>query len=288
MQAAIAKALEPKSVRIDTAFTWTGRNSVNARYNAARSFKEHVQKLDIPDGVPYYVVAHSHGGSVVVLALDDEWLRRKVTGLVCLSTPFFHVRARDSRMRNEVFGPGLLAIGLLVAWLTSLHPASTVWTSAGIGLGAILVGLVAPKALSWFGEKALMKMRLPALADVPVLVVRAPADDTSLPLTAFQFVAWLAQWMYWLVNRMANVIRDVLNVRGRAAGAVFVLFCAAWIAFAVVQSGFGWTWQLLSFEAAWQIGEKAGKNAVSAAFVGIFSSSGLALLATCSPPAWPP
>ena len=71
---------------------------------------------------------------------------------------------------------------------------------------------------------------------------------TRRPLTAFQFVAWLAQWMYWMVNGTANVIRDILNVRGRAAGAVFVLFCAISIAFAVVQSEFGWTWQLLSFE----------------------------------------
>ena len=278
MQAAIAKALEPESVRIDTEFKWSGRNSVNARYEAARSFKKHVQNLDIPDGVPFYIVAHSHGGSVAALALDDESLRRKVTGLVCLSTPFFHVRARDSRMRNEVFWPGLLTIGLLVAWLTSLHPASTVWTFAGMGLGAILVGIVAPIVLSRFGKKVLIKMRLRALADVPVLVVRAPADDTSLPLTAFQFVAWLAQWLYWFVNGTANVIRDVLDI-GKGSPSRIRSFLCRLDCGRGCAVGFRLDLELLSFEAAWQIGEKAWKNALSAAFVAIWSSSGLALLA---------
>jgi hypothetical protein len=68
MQTAIAEALKGKSVRIDTDFEWAGQNSVTARYEGAQLFKEHVRGLKIPDGVPYYVVAHSHGGSAVALA----------------------------------------------------------------------------------------------------------------------------------------------------------------------------------------------------------------------------
>jgi hypothetical protein len=280
MQAAITKALEPKSVRIDTEFTWTGRNSVNARDQAARKFQEHVQRLDIPDGVPYYVVAHSHGGSVVALALRDEWLRRKVTGLVCLSTPFFHVRARKSQMNSEDFGRGLFAVGVLVAGgLSSLLPTWSGWTIAGMAVGVVLVGIVTARVLSVFSDRALKKMCFPALADVPVLIVRAPADDTSLPLTAFQFVAWLGQWVYWFFDRVAHMIRAVLDGRGKLAVGALALFLAICLVFAVFRSGYGWTSQLLSSEALWQIAEAAGKNAVSAAFAGMVGSSGLALLA---------
>ncbi len=288
MQAAIAEALQPKSLRIDTNFKWTGRNSVNARYEAASSFKKHVAELHIPDGVPHYVVAHSHGGSVVALALADESLRRKVTGLVCLSTPFFHVRAR-SRIDSGVLVRGLFAVVIVVVlWLFSGYSPSIAWMIAGTLVGAILVGILVAHILSSFSEHVLTKMRLPVLTDVPVLVVRAPADDTSLPLTAFQFFAWLAQWVYWFVNGAANLIQDLLgsnsgrelsDARRKAAAVTLVLLCVVCFALAVFQSDYGWTVDLLSFEATWQVGKTAWNNALAASFAGIMGSSGLALLA---------
>ena len=285
MQAAIAEALKPKSVRIDTGFKWTGRNSVSARHEAVSAFKEHVAKLHIPSGVPYYVVAHSHGGSVVTMALADESLRRNVTGLVCLSTPFFHVRAR-SPLDSGVLVRGLAALVILVVtWLVLRYP-SLGWTIVGTAVGAILGGIVLARRLSSFSRDVLKKMELPVL-DVPVLIVRAPADDTTLPLTAFQFVAWLTQWVYWLVNGVANLMQDLLGssrrelsaARRKAAGWTLLLLCVVSFAFAVYQSGYGWSWDLLSFDAIQKVGGKAWSNALAASFTAITGSSGVALLA---------
>jgi hypothetical protein len=103
-------------------FSWDGRNNWRSRYEAAIRLNEHTEVLR-KDGWRCHLVAHSHGGNVVIRALhqeiakyllnrlnnladygislsdyryDDTWFRIKGLGeIVCLGTPFIDMPQFD-------------------------------------------------------------------------------------------------------------------------------------------------------------------------------------------------
>jgi hypothetical protein len=205
-----------ESVKIHT-FLWSGHNRVGARAKAAEDFAIHLKELEVPAGVPHYVVAHSHGGTVVALALTNKEierrakvnateLRAKVSALVCLSTPFFQVRTRSlADMHPRMLGAGMLANGLLLAWL-SYRGAMWTWPSLiGRALAAIFGIIFVAGALSPIADRVKERMEIQSLERVPVLVVRAPSDDTTLPLTLLQCLGWGGQWAYWFSHQLARL-----------------------------------------------------------------------------------
>jgi hypothetical protein len=96
-------------------FEWSGDNSHSARGSSSARFSEHVTRVAAEHrGAIHCVVAHSHGGNVVLEALkrgSDE----NVQALVCLATPFLSHRAID--------------IAVSVTWtLIFLYPALMITT----------------------------------------------------------------------------------------------------------------------------------------------------------------
>jgi len=93
-------------VRFDV-FPWGYRGRVlrlmdntDARrlYGVGAFGKHLVNCEDVSASNQRYVVAHSHGGNIVMSALRDPELRNKVTGVICLSSPFLvHDLARFRR-----------------------------------------------------------------------------------------------------------------------------------------------------------------------------------------------
>lgn len=211
---ALCSAIEksvPRPVRFHY-LSWSGHNSVRARYKGAICLQKHLESLSPVPGVRHYVVAHSHGGTVAALALKEKKLRCRVDGLVCLSTPFFHVRERDlEKMDATLFGAGLLTNALLFTWLT-LHNSE--WTVVSLISRSLLLLLGLVILVGFFSGIAVSikkRMELCTLENVPVLVVRAPADDTTLPLTFFQFIGWAAQWVSWFFHKFAEIVMTVSN-----------------------------------------------------------------------------
>ncbi len=98
-------------------FSWTGRNSHDERVHAA----DQLAAVLIATDTPQFLIAHSHGGNVALQALANENARRRVMGLVCLNTPFIHVRRRD--------------LSTFTLLLMSLHPMGWwIWLTVGLYL----------------------------------------------------------------------------------------------------------------------------------------------------------
>jgi hypothetical protein len=93
-------------------FSWSGSNSHRARCRAATALRQHIRNCtNIYPQQDHFIIAHSHGGNVVLYALRDKDIADSVRGVVCLSTPFIHCRHR-------VLGPaGLIPVGLLAYFM---------------------------------------------------------------------------------------------------------------------------------------------------------------------------
>src|SRR5882757_1823960 len=70
-------------------FAWTGENLESARRGGARALAEIIAQLEHDPNVRrYHLIAHSHGGNVVSLAMQElEQLPRKLGVVVTLGTP---------------------------------------------------------------------------------------------------------------------------------------------------------------------------------------------------------
>ena len=90
---------------------WDGRNSETARRDAGRSLAQKLDDLD-RSGVPFVVIGHSHGGSVISAALlHTARKRRPLSGLrswMTVGTPFIRTkRQRFLFSRLGVFGKAI-------------------------------------------------------------------------------------------------------------------------------------------------------------------------------------
>src|SRR2546421_3776899 len=77
-------------------FAWSGSNSHSARCRAATDLRQHIR--DCKGSYPlqdHFLIAHSHGGNVVLYALRDKTAAASVRGVICLSTPFIQCRHRN-------------------------------------------------------------------------------------------------------------------------------------------------------------------------------------------------
>src|SRR5215510_13269461 len=88
-----------KSASLDwpiRAFLWSGSNSVHARDRAARDLSKQLRE-DLKDpNATAVIIAHSHGGNVVLRALQHLDSMAGRIRVVTLATPFLRVFARRS------------------------------------------------------------------------------------------------------------------------------------------------------------------------------------------------
>jgi pimeloyl-ACP methyl ester carboxylesterase len=107
------KALQakPNRAKIKT-FVWSGENSHEARLVAADQLAQFVCALNLPLYARAHLIAHSHGGNVVLYALKEPAFRSRVGSLSFMGTPFLEVRERDisSGLRFFASAMGWLAI----------------------------------------------------------------------------------------------------------------------------------------------------------------------------------
>jgi pimeloyl-ACP methyl ester carboxylesterase len=77
-------------------FRWSGANSHSARLQAAEELRVFLhESLDSFPSSRHFLLAHSHGGNVVLYALRDLELKERIAGVVCMSTPFLNCSARS-------------------------------------------------------------------------------------------------------------------------------------------------------------------------------------------------
>ena len=76
---------------------WSGENSHQARIDSAKELESRLvlQKTKFP-GHRHFVIAHSHGGNVLLYALQAMEDGGNLAGIITLGTPFISARPRDT------------------------------------------------------------------------------------------------------------------------------------------------------------------------------------------------
>src|SRR5688572_1167715 len=175
-------------------FSWSGSNSITSRELAACALAEHLRRLvsRFPTA-NHYVIAHSHGGNIAMYALREDDLRARI-GVVCLSTPFLHVRPRVvPRVSRLALTGAAIMLPMFVReaaekqfWPTG--PAFLEWVSGVIAL-AVGIGLLiaVPRA----ARRISGRLAFPRVAPAHCLLVRVAGDEASAALGSLQLINWL-------------------------------------------------------------------------------------------------
>lgn len=230
---AVVRALGPQ-VRFEY-FDWpvkggrtrSARNSVYVRAKAASDF---VAWLDVllhkyPEA-DHYIIGHSHGGSIVMTGLRGYPHRDRLRGVVCLSTPFVHLRVRPGAgaiASTATAGVALVAAGAgyvfgLPMWPTELSATHVLGsTPVVVGLGAMTMSYVFC-SLRRMAHSIQRLARLPRpFSECEVLLLRSPADETTLGLAIAQVATTASRWMFWVLeNGMASMAKTGRRVRSGA------------------------------------------------------------------------
>lgn len=164
-------------------FRWTGLNSDHARLRAARVLAGTIAAAK-RNGRPVAVLAHSHGGNVLMEALVQRRTRRPLAAALTLGTPFFTRRLKPLPILIAAFkillGIAVAPAMLMYAWFA----LPTALNGSRIELIVLLLLLLA--AVIWAfasGARALMRQRRAkirarmAIAPERWLVIQSPRDE---------------------------------------------------------------------------------------------------------------
>lgn len=175
-------------------FKWSGSNSWQARETASIELRRHLeaarQRRPVAD---HLVVAHSHGGTVAVNAIDCERTGGgRTEAILTLATPFvrFALRHRIERLPQA----GTLLAVVLPLWLLLIAPLLAVdlllrgegapwlaWVLLAVGLLTLLTRRVDLASVVVIAELSLAGAAV--RSDVPAILI-------ALILPVFGLVAW--------------------------------------------------------------------------------------------------
>jgi hypothetical protein len=206
----------------------------------------------------HVIVAHSHGGTVSLLALRDPVLASSIDALVCLGTPFPLLRLRSSWRkspeavwRRRGFFAILAAlwcwagaIGLLqlatgamptnywiLAAVSSAFTAMGLWLCSLAGPGA-RVGARAMKYLQLRARAYIDRFQLPPLVPVRTLVVHGPGDEASGALAASHFLGWMLAHARSIMRKLLFlliVVSAIFFARSEIANPEFLASGRSWM-----------------------------------------------------------
>ena len=177
-------------------FEWSGRNNFKARSVAAKQLERHLaDAIRARPNAKHVIVAHSHGGNVALYALRNEALKSRVDAVVCLSTPFLHVRPRllDEDTRDILafavgafflISEGIASLSLDLSnpelyerLFTSVPYLSFIVIIAVAVVPGVLVGLLL-KRWNPYARRMSEELALPTLSrDFPLMVARVNGDE---------------------------------------------------------------------------------------------------------------
>jgi len=220
------------------AFQWSGRNSATARAQAAAEFSDWVEARNTDRPRLHFVIAHSHGGNVVLRAMANSATRRAISGVACLSTPFLHVRQRKIGQYGPSYLWALLGATVLILLFTQFAAAlglaipedadeqfNAVSTLALLWLWCfVCLELTSEAYLDKKARAFAQASLLPELAGLQMVIVRGTADEAKGGLAAAQFVAWVAGRVWEAMSRFAG--ENVCDMAARSVRAAFAILRA--------------------------------------------------------------
>lgn len=241
---------QEKDVIFDV-FEWSGRNTHKARVKAGYQLADHVRELKKRYPLAkHFIVAHSHGGNVALLAHKHLPSELHATGIATLGTPFIYAELPediahldDAGLRATREGSIVLtilglfftvAIAMTVAILAYEFLNGRGWGDSSLGIafivGWLVLGLVwepMTKAVAWIThpispQRAAMKLgQALALKPIPqthVLSFIYPGDEAGLVLNTLEKTSMLPTMaVRWYKHRAAIVGGVLLWVFALAA-----------------------------------------------------------------------
>ena len=204
---------------------WSGLNSFKARRNGAASLRRQIsENASRWPAAQQVVVAHSHGGSLSIEALNDDDCSKNVDGLVCMATPFLTM----TRYRLPLVAPRLqflfdfaavYAMAILVyvalrwlfpaqwlhgleAFVAAIHgwiflPKDLMSPSIGDYVAFFLGSFVLPGivvfSLAWLARRWAGRCESVVVAAIPdprfdpdkILILRQPGDEAAGAIAGF-------------------------------------------------------------------------------------------------------
>ncbi|WP_439544079.1 esterase/lipase family protein [Hyphomicrobium sp.] len=168
-------------------FQWTGKNNHRHRRQAASELEAHLTaEVERKPHSDHFIICHSHGGNIALMALRDPSLQSKVAAVICLNTPFLHAFQRS--LFTALFLPVTI---ILVASLIMFYPAALAATEASwsaeftllaagcclVLLAALLNRLFPIDALQNLVPKVIDELTLPAISNVRVTCITTASDE---------------------------------------------------------------------------------------------------------------
>ncbi len=213
-------------------FRWSGMNWPSARYRAARRLRDHLRATSArwPER-SHYLVAHSHGGNVVLYALRDTAREAAPDGLpagvVCLSTPFIAAQPRPVTLFRFVstYTVVLLTLFAVVATLMGrlLIPMIAAVDTDSSVLKALMwneiwVEFALCAVLAWHATNGLVKLsrtRRTIIAvdrvPVPIGIYRSIGDEATAVLVTGALFTWLGTLAWRAASALTVVITGVFT-----------------------------------------------------------------------------
>lgn len=201
-------------------FRWSGANDVWARSKASRDLRAHLRELINEDPeARHCLIAHSHGGNVVLDALSDPQLADDVCGVVTLATPFLSAREAEPDIALGVgeavmaalfTGFGVFALGAALGhgrewWWVAL--IATVGILAVLGLADLL-----RRRMQRHARNVCRAMPATALGPAKLCVIRTATDEAAGTLAGARVAGVLVGLMWGLVsNPVTRLLRRVLG-----------------------------------------------------------------------------
>lgn len=106
-------------------FRWSGANTFSARRRAGEALAAFVESVRSESTTydEFFLVAHSHGGSVVAYAVRDyPQIKQLITGVVTLATPWFTVRPERFASENRLLIARCVSLLILCGLLLVVVP----------------------------------------------------------------------------------------------------------------------------------------------------------------------
>jgi hypothetical protein len=211
-------------------FRWSGMNWPSARYRAAHRLRDHFRTT--AERYPersHYVVAHSHGGNVVLYALRGIVREASPGGLpagvVCLSTPFIAAQPRPVTLLRFVatytvvlvtlFAVVAAIMGrLLIPWMAGIDSDNSVLNA--LVWNEVWAEFVLCAVLAWHATSGLVRLaherRTLIAVDgiaIPVRIYRSIGDEATAVLVTSALFTWLGTLAWRAASALTIVVTGV-------------------------------------------------------------------------------
>lgn len=215
-------------------FVWSSLNGLRARRQAAQKLqKKLTENLKQFPFAQHFIIAHSHGGNIAMYALRDQKLASRISGIVCMATPFLQVRFRDPN--SGIFAIHC-AIIVSLAWM-----GISVWPDlpamVKVGMAILLIPLTLNLFFTTWQRAAcywMREMELPVLRKDQVLILTVAGDEAAEGLKTARLAFDLLCRIFVIIGLADKFLRNKLGrayfPRSRVypLGIVIAVFLLTW------------------------------------------------------------